>query len=122
MVNTQARVVTISEQTARIDKNSEKQVNDAELDRIKKWLEVPDPSDNFHSALKKRHSETGLWFVEGSDFEKLKNSEPCLMWLHGNGEQTSLLLRINKLINMISGLWKNRTEVSESDRNPGQEL
>lgn len=95
VVDTQERVTEISEQTNRIAIKAEKHENSAEYDRIMQWLGAPDPSENLHAALKKRHPHTGLWFVKGSDFEKLKNSEPCLMWLHGNGKQTLLLLRRN---------------------------
>ena len=85
VVDTQERVVVIDKQTNKIDMNIEKQIDKDEQDRVSHWLGVPDPSENFHAAIKKRHPDTGLWLVEGSDFGKWKKSEPCLMWLHGNG-------------------------------------
>lgn len=88
VVDTQERVRAIGKQTNKINTDLEKHIDSAEYDRIVHWLGVSDPSENFHAALEKRHANTGLWFVEGPDFINLKNSEPCLMWLHGNGKWT----------------------------------
>jgi hypothetical protein len=54
--------------------------------RIVQWLSVPDPSSNYHTALKKRHPKTGRWLVDGRQFDDWKRSDASLMWLHGNGE------------------------------------
>jgi hypothetical protein len=53
--------------------------------RLAQWLGIPDPSANYHAALKKRHPETGLWLVNGTQFKDWKSSKSSLMWLHGNG-------------------------------------
>lgn len=53
--------------------------------RLSRWLGVPDPSTNYHAALEKRHPETGLWLLNGQDFNNWKSSTSSLMWLHGNG-------------------------------------
>ncbi|EXJ76933.1 hypothetical protein A1O3_10090 [Capronia epimyces CBS 606.96] len=52
--------------------------------RLSRWLNIPDPSINYHAALKKRHPETGRWLVDGQDFADWKCLPFSLMWLHGN--------------------------------------
>ena len=87
--------MAISEQANKIDIKIEKQVDEAELDRMSQWLRAQDPSENYHAALKKRHPNTGSWLIEGPKFEEWKNSENCLMWLHGSGKHIRLFLRRN---------------------------
>lgn len=55
------------------------------LNKLSRWLGVPDPSTNFQAALEKRHRETGLWLVNGQHFHEWKTSASSLMWLYGNG-------------------------------------
>lgn len=56
---------------------------DARLVRIRQWLSAPDPSTNYHKALKKRQADTGLWFLFGAEFTKWKTAVPSSLWLHG---------------------------------------
>ncbi|KIX05451.1 uncharacterized protein Z518_06323 [Rhinocladiella mackenziei CBS 650.93] len=51
---------------------------------LSQWLGLPDPSPNYHAALRKRHPRTGLWLLNGQDFLDWKSSTSSLMWLHGN--------------------------------------
>lgn len=53
--------------------------------KLSRWLGLPDPSTNYHAALDRRHSETGLWLVNGQQFDEWKSSASSLMWLHGKG-------------------------------------
>jgi hypothetical protein len=46
-------------------------------------LSSPDPSTNQNDALKKRHTGTGLWFVDGEKFAYWKTSPKSFIWLHG---------------------------------------
>lgn len=53
--------------------------------RLSQWLCIPDPSTNYHTALQKRHPETGRWLLNGQHFADWKSSTSSLMWLHGSG-------------------------------------
>jgi len=37
--------------------------------RLSRWLGVPDPSTNYHTALEKRHPETRIVVVEWARFQ-----------------------------------------------------
>lgn len=55
----------------------------ANIDRIQKWLEGPDPSTNYNKALKGRHPNTGNWFIESSAFVDWKANGRSFLWLYG---------------------------------------
>ncbi|KIV93472.1 hypothetical protein PV10_04684 [Exophiala mesophila] len=69
--------------------------------RLLQWLGVPDPSTNYHAALKKRHPETGLWLVNGTHFDSWKSSQSSLMWLHGNAGCGKTILSAAALQSLI---------------------
>lgn len=50
---------------------------------IKDWLRAPDASVNFNEATQKKHPNTGLWFVKGSDFATWRIKPNSLLWLVG---------------------------------------
>lgn len=52
--------------------------------KISSWLKIPDPSTNYHAALRKRHPDTGQWLLDGQEFADWRNSAPSLLWLHGS--------------------------------------
>ncbi|KAK4178755.1 FAD dependent oxidoreductase-domain-containing protein [Triangularia setosa] len=48
------------------------------------WLKAPDVSVNYREACKKRHPETGHWFVkEGVEFIQWLNQPNSFLWLNG---------------------------------------
>ncbi|OAG10753.1 HET-domain-containing protein, partial [Paraphaeosphaeria sporulosa] len=53
------------------------------LGKICKWLSAPDPSINYHKALKQRQAGTGTWLVEGEQFTRWKVGVASRLWLHG---------------------------------------
>ena len=55
----------------------------ANIERIHKWLEGPDPSTNYNKALQGRHPKTGIWFIESSAFIDWKAERHSFLWLHG---------------------------------------
>ncbi|KAL9095058.1 MAG: hypothetical protein Q9165_002660 [Trypethelium subeluteriae] len=58
-------------------------VKDEKLARIRQWLSAPDPSPNFHKALKLRQADTGLWFQNSDQFIEWKTNPSSSIWLHG---------------------------------------
>jgi NACHT domain len=52
-------------------------------DKIERWLSAPDPSINYNKALKQRHKDSGLWFLQTKAFEKWKKRRNSFLWLHG---------------------------------------
>jgi hypothetical protein len=56
---------------------------DERLRKIQNWLLAPDPSLNFQRALKQRQNDTGLWLLEGEQYESWKKYAASYLWLHG---------------------------------------
>lgn len=54
----------------------------ANIERIHRWLEGPDPSTNYNKALK-RHPNTGNWFIESGAFVRWKAERHSFLWLYG---------------------------------------
>ncbi|KAK4936029.1 hypothetical protein LTR10_023024 [Elasticomyces elasticus] len=78
---------TIREQNAQLCTGMERlQIREDQKlqDRLSQWLNIPDPSTNYHAALQKRHPDTGQWLVDGEHFVDWKGSTSSLMWLHGS--------------------------------------
>jgi len=50
---------------------------------IRDWLNAPDATANFNEIHKKRHHNTGLWFVEGLEFTTWLTKPNSFLWLHG---------------------------------------
>lgn len=50
---------------------------------MKKWLSASDPTKNLREALKLRHEGTGLWFLQGKEFEEWKSGARRSLWLRG---------------------------------------
>ncbi|CAH0050945.1 unnamed protein product [Clonostachys solani] len=50
---------------------------------IRAWLKAPDPSSDFNEIAKKRHTETGVWFVEGLEFKQWLEKPCSFLWLVG---------------------------------------
>ncbi|PLN82631.1 hypothetical protein BDW42DRAFT_184666 [Aspergillus taichungensis] len=51
--------------------------------KIRDWLKAPDATINHNSARMKRHSKTGLWFINGNTFTAWLNKPNSFIWLHG---------------------------------------
>jgi Cdc6-like AAA superfamily ATPase len=51
--------------------------------KIRSWLSAPDPSTNFNKASKQRQKGTGLWFLQGSSFQKWQTDHHTFLWLYG---------------------------------------
>ncbi|KAJ5957538.1 hypothetical protein N7501_011817 [Penicillium viridicatum] len=56
---------------------------DSHLRKIKEWLSAPDPSTNLIEALQKRQEGTGVWFLQGQQFQEWEGSVSGCLWLHG---------------------------------------
>jgi hypothetical protein len=56
---------------------------DAKLCKIRKWLSAPDPSTNYHKALKLRQADTGLWLIESDAYTGWKKAATAPLWLYG---------------------------------------
>jgi Cdc6-like AAA superfamily ATPase len=52
-------------------------------EKIRSWLSAPDPSTNFNKASKQRQKGTGLWFLQGSSFQKWQTDHHTFLWLYG---------------------------------------
>ncbi|KAK2788575.1 hypothetical protein FQN53_003426 [Emmonsiellopsis sp. PD_33] len=50
---------------------------------IRRWLDAPDPSENFNQAIKNRYDGTGRWFVEGEQYQRWKKDASSFIWLYG---------------------------------------
>lgn len=55
----------------------------ANIERIHKWLEDPDPSTIYNKTLKGRHPNTGNWFLESGAFVDWKAKGHSSLWLYG---------------------------------------
>ncbi|KAF2625511.1 hypothetical protein BU25DRAFT_371926, partial [Macroventuria anomochaeta] len=63
--------------------NSRSRDQEARLGKIREWLAAPDPSTNYHKALKQRQADTGLWLLEGEKFIRWKTGAMSRLWLYG---------------------------------------
>ncbi|KAF7976126.1 hypothetical protein HWV62_7573 [Athelia sp. TMB] len=52
-------------------------------EKITRWMSAPDSSPNFNAAREKHQSETGAWFLGGSEFAKWMDQSGSVLWLHG---------------------------------------
>jgi hypothetical protein len=53
------------------------------LNILLQWLAAPDTSTNYQRALKLRQTDTGLWFLEGSEYVRWVTEPASSLWLHG---------------------------------------
>ena len=51
--------------------------------KLSTWLDVPDPSSNYATALKKRQEGTGSWLLEDKRFLKWASAPGSSLWVHG---------------------------------------
>ncbi|KAK5202654.1 hypothetical protein LTR41_011600 [Exophiala xenobiotica] len=68
---------TVREQNAQLGTRIDRLqiLADQELqDKLSQWVNIPDPSTNYHAALQKRHPQTGLWLLDGQHFTDWKRS------------------------------------------------
>ncbi|EXJ68500.1 uncharacterized protein A1O5_08293 [Cladophialophora psammophila CBS 110553] len=72
--------LVVKQQTERVQSLLEQDLQN----KLSRWLSIPDPSANYHTALGKRHPETGQWLLNGQHFAAWKSSTSSLMWLHGS--------------------------------------
>ncbi|KAF1982386.1 ankyrin [Aulographum hederae CBS 113979] len=59
---------------------------DEKLGKIRRWLSSPDPSPNYHKALKLRQPDTGLWLLDSEVYKKWKTDIAPVsswIWLYG---------------------------------------
>lgn len=57
--------------------------SDHHTEKIKDWLQPPDPSTNANHARKLRCEKTGMWLLEHTMFQSWKSGSPKHLWLHG---------------------------------------
>lgn len=50
---------------------------------IRTWLRAPDAAINYNEACKKRHPDTGLWFVKGASFSAWLTQPNSFLWANG---------------------------------------
>jgi hypothetical protein len=50
---------------------------------IRDWLLAPDVSVNHNAARTKRHSGTGMWFIQGPHFSRCITQPSAFLWLLG---------------------------------------
>ena len=53
------------------------------LSRIHDWLSAPDPSLNYHKALRQRQAGTGLWLLQDEKFKIWKEAAASRLLLYG---------------------------------------
>ncbi|KAH7074055.1 hypothetical protein FB567DRAFT_188329 [Paraphoma chrysanthemicola] len=58
-------------------------MSEEKLDKVCSLLSAPDPSTNYHKALKLRQPETGLWLLHSGLFEEWKRRAASRLWLYG---------------------------------------
>ncbi|KAF8510539.1 hypothetical protein JB92DRAFT_2727720, partial [Gautieria morchelliformis] len=51
--------------------------------KLFEWLSAPDHHSKHTNACNERHEETGLWFLQGQDFQEWKSKDNSFLWLHG---------------------------------------
>jgi hypothetical protein len=56
--------------------------NRSQANEVRQWLSPPDPSTDFHEALKQRHANTGKWFLEGKKYHDWRTTPHAFLWLH----------------------------------------
>ena len=52
-------------------------------ERLRHWLSAPDPSVNYHNALRTRHMNTGTWLLNNPVCLHWKAAAGPLLWLYG---------------------------------------
>ncbi|KAL7944309.1 pfs domain-containing protein [Trichoderma barbatum] len=53
------------------------------FEELRKWLSPPDPSENYNTALKQRHEDSGQWFLQSTEFSLWKSQPNSFLWLRG---------------------------------------
>ncbi|KAK2743974.1 hypothetical protein FQN55_007023 [Onygenales sp. PD_40] len=81
--NISEQLTEISSNTKAISATIESMQKDSESERIRGWLNPPDPSTNLNEARKKRLSGTGSWLLETELFRQWKSGSRQYLWLHG---------------------------------------
>jgi hypothetical protein len=74
---------------------------DAKLCKIRQWLSAPDPSTNYHKAVKLRQADTGLWLLEGTEYTRWMTEPASSLWLHGIPGCGKTILSSTVLQNML---------------------
>ncbi|CUS15233.1 unnamed protein product [Tuber aestivum] len=60
-----------------------RKLDERELQKVRKWLNVVDPGANFSSALALREPGTGSWLLRGHEYIDWKEGRGGVLWLHG---------------------------------------
>ncbi|KAK2786337.1 hypothetical protein FQN53_006705 [Emmonsiellopsis sp. PD_33] len=81
--NISEQLTEISSNTKAISATIESMQKDSESERIRGWLNPPDPSTNLNEARKKRLNGTGSWLLETELFRQWKSGSRQYLWLHG---------------------------------------
>ncbi|CAG8899473.1 unnamed protein product [Penicillium egyptiacum] len=50
---------------------------------IRDWLMAPDATINHNAACRKRHTRTGLWFINGQQFTSWLTESNSFLWING---------------------------------------
>lgn len=77
----------------------------------REWLQAPDASVNYNSALSKAHPGTGLWFLNGKEFDEWLLAENSFLWIYGfAGCGKSVLL--SSIVQATHSRAKSRSNVA----------
>ncbi|KAK6350646.1 hypothetical protein TWF718_003833 [Orbilia javanica] len=63
--------------------NIESLLSEQQKPDIHKWLSPSDPSTNLNIALREHHENSGVWFLNSTNFCNWKTHRNSLLWLHG---------------------------------------
>ncbi|KAL2202471.1 hypothetical protein CC79DRAFT_1313249 [Sarocladium strictum] len=56
--------------------------NRSQVNDVREWLSPPDPSTDFHEALKQRHANTGKWFLQSKKYQDWRTTSHAFLWLY----------------------------------------
>lgn len=55
----------------------------SDIERLYQWLQFPDCSVKMNNLLDERAQSTGMWFLDGEEFNAFKERMTKVLWLHG---------------------------------------
>jgi hypothetical protein len=76
------------------------------------WLSAVVPSTNYNSALKIRLDDTGLWFINNTEFARWKLEADTFLWVDGTRKLPMILKNSLSLFFLVSWQRQDRVEVN----------
>ncbi|KAJ6487101.1 ankyrin repeat-containing domain protein [Mycena vitilis] len=94
IIRIKAATSTTEGHTARIETNTARLITLARKEELQKWFQAIDMREKQRATHALRHSDTGRWVLEGTEFAKWKEEPGCL-WIRGiSGTGKSVLSSI----------------------------